>query len=68
MNTKSNSLRINEMREHAIKTFGSKAEAEAWLRRENLILGATPISMAESDSGLIEVNKILCAISYGGVV
>lgn len=56
------------MRAHAIETFGSKAEAEAWLNRKNLILGATPISMAESDSGLIEVKKILSAISYGGVV
>ncbi|MDP3087652.1 MAG: MbcA/ParS/Xre antitoxin family protein [Methylotenera sp.] len=68
MNTKSTSLRLNEMRAHAIETFGSKAEAEAWLNRKNLILGATPISMAESDSGLIEVKKILSAISYGGVV
>lgn len=68
MNTKSTSLRLNEMRAHAIETFGSKADAETWLHRENLILGATPISMAESDSGLIEVKKILNSISYGGVV
>jgi len=31
-------------------------------------LGNTPIAMAESSSGLIEVENILNAISYGGVV
>ena len=68
MNTKSTLHRLDEMRVHAIETFGSKADAEAWLHKENLILGATPISMAKSDSGLIEVKKILTSISYGGVV
>lgn len=42
--------------------------ADAWLNRVNFVLGTTPISMAESDSRLIEVKKIFSAISYGGVV
>lgn len=68
MNIKSTSLRIEEMQKLAIETFGSKTKAEKWLHRDNIVLGATPIYMAESDSGLMEVKKILNAISYGGVV
>lgn len=61
-------LRIDEVRALATETFGSKEKAVAWLHKENFVLGATPISLAESDSGLFEVKKILSAISYGGVV
>ena len=69
METNSTSLhRLAEVRALAIETFGSKAMADAWLNRENFILSATPISMAESESGLMEVKKILSAICYGGVV
>lgn len=69
MTTKSDlQLRIDELEALAIETFGSKAMAVKWLHRENFALGATPISMAETDSGLMEVKKILSAISYGGVV
>lgn len=69
MTTKSDSqLRIDELQALAIETFGSKTMAETWLNKENFALGATPISMAETDSGLMEVKKILSAISYGGVV
>lgn len=52
----------------AIETFGSESKADAWLHKENFALGMTPIAMAQSESGLIEVKKILGAISYGGVV
>lgn len=69
MTTKSDlQLRIDELQALAIETFGSKTMADAWLHRENSALGATPIYMVESDSGLKEVKKILSAISYGGVV
>jgi uncharacterized protein (DUF2384 family) len=61
-------MRISEMESLAIATFGSKSKADSWLNKENLTLGATPISLADSDSGLLEVKKILSAISYGGVV
>lgn len=61
-------LRLDEVQALAIETFGSKIKADAWLHKENLMLGATPISMAESDIGLVEVKKVLNAISYGGVV
>jgi uncharacterized protein (DUF2384 family) len=61
-------LRIDELQILAIETFGTKTMADAWLHKENFALGATPISMAESESSLEEVKKVLSAISYGGVV
>lgn len=61
-------LRHNEIQALALETFGSKTKADAWLNRVNFILGATPISLAESDSGLLEVKRVLGAISYGGVI
>lgn len=69
MTTKSEvQLRIDELQALAIETFGFKTMADEWLNRENFALGATPISMAKSNSGLMEVKKILSAISYGGVI
>lgn len=50
------------------ETFGSKSEADKWLHAIHPILGATPIAVSETPSGLTEVKKILNAISYGGVV
>lgn len=69
MTTKSEmKIRIDELKTLAIETFGSEAMANAWLNKENFVLGAPPILIAETDSGLMEVKKILSAISYGGVV
>lgn len=69
MTTKSEvELRINELQALAIETFGTKTKADVWLHKENFVLRATPISMAESESGLMEVKKILSAICYGGVI
>lgn len=50
----------------AIETFGSQETAEAWMNDYNLMLGGTPLTMAESDPGMQEVKKILSAINYGG--
>lgn len=60
--------RIAEVRILAIETFGSKTMADAWLNRENFALGATPISLIESDTGFLEVKRVLGAICYGGVI
>ena len=69
MTTKSEvELRINELQALAIETFGIKTMADAWLHKENFVLGVIPISMVESESGLMEVKKLLSAISYGGAV
>ena len=62
------SPQITNIHALAIETFGSKSKAEKWLHTIHPILGATPIAVSETPSGLIEVKKILNAISYGGVV
>jgi len=60
--------RLLEIQALALEAFGSKAKAERWLHKENFVLGTTPLLFAESDSGFIEVKKILGAIIYGGVI
>jgi uncharacterized protein (DUF2384 family) len=68
---KANSLSLQrhaEVRVFAIETFGSKATADAWLNHENFVLGATPISLVDSDTGFLEVKRALGAICYGGVI
>jgi uncharacterized protein (DUF2384 family) len=61
-------IRLDEAHAIAIETFGSKEMAEKWLHSENFVLKSTPISMVESESGLLEVKRILNAISDGGVI
>ncbi|PPD12200.1 MAG: hypothetical protein CTY26_06335 [Methylophilus sp.] len=56
------------MRSLAIDTFGSELVAESWLNQHHALLGAAPIVVAKSSSGYAEVQKILSAINYGGVV
>ena len=62
------SLNLTKLRALAIETFDSKSKADYWLNKFHPILGNSPIATAKSASGLIEVEKILSAISYGGVV
>lgn len=57
-----------KIRALAIDTFGSESAAESWLNQYHDLLGSSPIVAAESSSGFVEVQKILSAISYGGVV
>ncbi len=54
--------------ELAVSTFGSESKADEWLYQYHPILGMTPITMCESTAGLVEVERILNAINYGGVV
>ena len=60
--------RIDLIESLAIDTFGSKEKANSWLNEKNWSLGATPLSLIDTESGCAEVSKILNAISYGGVV
>lgn len=57
---------LAELNDLAISAFGSKAEADKWLHEYHLTLRNTPIEIAQSPSGAIEVKKILSAIMYGG--
>lgn len=52
----------------ALQTFGSEEKVESWLRSNNLALGRTPLEAAKSPSGYQEIEKILIAINFGGVV
>ena len=61
-------IRLDEAHALGIETFGSKEMAEKWLHSENFVLKSTPISMVESESGLLEVKRILNAISDGSVI
>lgn len=48
--------------------FGSESVAESWLNQYHALLGGVPIVVAESSAGFVEVQKVLSAISHGGVV
>lgn len=66
MKTKSTSqLRLVEIKSLAIETFGTLSKAEHWLNNVNLTFGDTPLSFAKTESGSIEVKKVLNAINYG---
>ena len=52
----------------ADKVFGAPDKALDWLTRENTALGATPLSMLDTETGAGEVRKVLSAIAYGGAV
>lgn len=52
----------------AREVFGNSDLAKQWMMQNNSALGATPLSMLDSDAGVDEVRKILASISYGGVV
>lgn len=50
------------------KVFGAPEMALKWLTKNNAALGATPLSMLDTETGAGEVRKVLSAIAYGGVV
>ena len=59
---------FTQLRNKVIETFGSESLADQWLNMFNVSLSGTPLSIAQTQTGLIEVQKVLNAISYGGVV
>ena len=69
MNMESNNAaNLAQIRALAINTFGSESVAESWLNQYHSWLGATPIVVAKSASGFVEIQKILSAINYGAAV
>lgn len=62
------STTLAELNDLAVSAFGSKLEADKWLNEYHPILGGSPVEIAQSLTGAIEVKKILSAIIYGGVV
>lgn len=59
--------RLDEIRILAIETFGTETKANLWLNSANTILGDTPISLAKTEYGALEVKRVLCAIAFGGI-
>ncbi len=59
---------FTNLRNNVIETFGSESLADQWLNTFNVSLSGTPVSIAQTPTGLLEVQKVLNAISYGGVV
>lgn len=60
--------RLALIENEAAGVFGNADNARAWLTRKNHALGASPLSLLDTDVGAGEVRKVLAAIAYGGVV
>jgi putative toxin-antitoxin system antitoxin component (TIGR02293 family) len=60
--------RIALIENEAEKVFGASDMALDWLTKNNAALGATPLSMLDTETGAGEVRKVLSAIAYGGAV
>lgn len=60
--------RIALIENEADKVFGAPNMALDWLTKNNASLGATPLSMLDTETGAGEVRKVLSAIAYGGAV
>ncbi|MDE2621635.1 MAG: DUF2384 domain-containing protein [Betaproteobacteria bacterium] len=59
--------RIALIENEAASVFESSESARKWLLQENLAFGGTPISLLDTETGAVEVRKVLAAIAYGGV-
>lgn len=68
METKSTRERITQIEAVAKKVFGNAAQAKEWLSKKNIVLGASPISLMDTEQGAEEVRKVLSAIAHGGAV
>lgn len=60
-------IQFKQLRALAVETFGSESKADQWLNTFHTSLSGTPLSVAETSTGMIEVKKILTAIGFGGV-
>lgn len=60
--------RIALITDEAEKVFGEANSARSWLTEFNIVFGATPLSMMDTETGVGEVRKVLSAIAYGGAV
>lgn len=60
--------RIALIENEAEKVFGVSSMARDWLTKNNAALGATPLSLLDTETGAGEVRKVLSAIAWGGAV
>ncbi|MFQ6334002.1 antitoxin Xre/MbcA/ParS toxin-binding domain-containing protein [Methylophilus sp. 3sh_L] len=57
-----------ELLEKAVSAFGAEHVAINWLLETHSLLGTSPAEFAKTQTGRIEVEKILSAIQFGGIV
>lgn len=60
--SKNNAERIQKIMGFAACLFGGTEKANEWLGRKNPALGATPLSVLETEGGINEVKKLLTTI------
>ena len=59
-------MRFARLLDHAVKVFGSLANARAWLKHPQRGLGgAIPLDYAETEVGAREVDNLIGRIDYG---
>lgn len=68
MNTNELDVKLAELKQLAITTFGSEETANSWLNKKLMLYGDTPIAIAKTEEGYEQMMKVLNAIMYGGVV
>ena len=61
-------VRLGEITRRAEATLGSPQAAKEWLTTKNLALGATPISLIDTEAGAAQIRRVLGAIDYGSVL
>lgn len=59
--------RIALIETEAEEVFTSPELAKQWMLEPNLVLGESPLSLLDTDTGADEVRKILAAIADGSV-
>lgn len=58
-------LRLERIAQMADRVFGDHDKAQRWLRKYSRVLGDTPISLLESETGAFLVEQELYRIDYG---
>jgi len=61
--------RLATIEGEAAEVFGNREEAVQWLKTRNLALGdETPLSLLDTETGALQVRRVLAALRFGGVV
>jgi len=60
-------VRLAEIARRAEQAFGNPKAAREWLTAENLALGASPLSLIDTEAGAAQVRRVLGTLEYGGV-
>jgi putative toxin-antitoxin system antitoxin component (TIGR02293 family) len=61
-------VRLGEITRRAEETFGGAKAAKEWLTSDNLALGATPISLIDTEAGAAQIRRVLTGLDYGSVL